>query len=83
MMKAILDKLFRDFKHACVSEGVQGVDQQNYLKWLRYYLDYCERYEHPPEDREGLMPFLQKLALKSQSRERQEEAAASLELMYQ
>ena len=82
MMKAIPDKLFRDVKPACVSAGVQGVDQQNYLKWLRHYLDFCETYEHPPGDRESLMPFLQKLASKNQSRERQEEAAASLELMY-
>ena len=38
----------RVFMHFCVTENVHGVDQQNYLKWLRYDLDFCEKYEHPP-----------------------------------
>jgi integron integrase len=82
LMKAVPDRLFRDFEHRCASEGVHGVERQNYLKWLRYYIDFCEKYDHPPRERDSLMPFLQKLASKNQSRERQEEAAASLELLY-
>jgi len=58
------------------------VDRQNYLKWLRYYLDFCEKYDHPPRERDALMPFLQKLASKNQSRERQKEAADALEVLY-
>jgi integron integrase len=81
-MRVIPDRLFRDFEHACASDGVHGVDRQNYLKWLRYYLDFCAKYDHPPRERDSLMPFLQKMASKNQSRERQEEAAASIELMY-
>ena len=82
MMKAIPPKLGQDFDHSCKNAGVFGVDRQDYIKWLRFYLDFCEKYEHPPRDKNSLQPFLQKLASKNQSRERQEQAAASIGLLY-
>jgi hypothetical protein len=45
------------------------------LKWLRYYLDFCEKYRQLAGDPDSLTPFLHKLASKSQSREQQAEAA--------
>jgi hypothetical protein len=37
-----------------------------YLKWLRYYLDFCEKYRFPPWDRESVAHFLRKLQEKKQ-----------------
>jgi len=54
----------------------------DYLKWLRFYLDFCMKYRHPPRDRESLEPFLGKLTRKRQSLERQKQTAASVGLYY-
>jgi len=58
LMKAMLDRLFREFEHVCALKGVHGLDRQSYLKWPRYFLDFCEKYDHPPRARENLMSFL-------------------------
>ncbi len=55
----------------------------NYHKWLRYYLDFCFKYRHPPRDADSLQPFLQKLASKNQSKAAQEVAAHSVSLYYE
>jgi len=55
----------------------------DYMKWLRYYLDFCFKYRHPPREPDSLMPFLQKLSSKNQSGSLQEQAAASVKLYYQ
>ncbi|MDA3872507.1 MAG: phage integrase N-terminal SAM-like domain-containing protein, partial [Kiritimatiellae bacterium] len=81
-MKAIPERLLGDVEVLCQETGVVGEVRRNYLKWLRFYLDFCEKYDHPPRDRDSLQPFLRKLVSKNQSRERQEEAAASIELLY-
>lgn len=63
-----------------------SVDQRlrsDYMKWLRYYLDFCFKYQHPPRDPDSLMPFMQKLASKNQTGVQQEQAAASVKLYYQ
>jgi hypothetical protein len=55
----------------------------DYLKWLRFYLDFCLKYRHPPRDSDSLQPFLQKLAEKNQSVVNQEQAAQSVKLYYE
>lgn len=52
--------------------------REDALKWLRFYLDFCLRYKHPPRDEESVTPFLQKLSAKGQSLEAQKEAAESV-----
>lgn len=49
-----------------------------HLKWTRYYLDFCNKYQHPPRDPDSLEPFLQKLASKNQPPAAQQEAARSV-----
>ena len=34
-----------------------------YRKWLRYYLDFCEKYHFPPAEKQSLPRFIQKLTL--------------------
>jgi integron integrase len=55
----------------------------DYLKWLQYYLDFCDKYRFPPRDTDSLQPFLQKLAAKGQSAGQQEQAASSVRLYYE
>ena len=47
---------------------------QNYFKWLRFYLDFCDKYNFPNYDSSSLSHFLQKLATKKQNPEQLEEA---------
>lgn len=51
-------------------------------KWLRFYLDFCSKYRHPPRDPDSLDPFLQKLTSKNQSADAQKRAAVAVKLYY-
>ena len=36
-----------------------------YLKWLRFYLDFCQKYSHQPEASLALPKFVEKLKEKN------------------
>ena len=57
--------------------------QTAYVKWLRYYLDFCDKYHFPPEQRESLAHFLQKLQQKQQTQIQQEQAAQAIAEYYE
>jgi hypothetical protein len=38
-----------------------------YKKWLRYYLDFCQKYNHPISTKESLGAFIKKLQQKNQT----------------
>jgi hypothetical protein len=40
-----------------VPNGLHGL----YKKWLRYYLDFCQKYHFPPAHSQSLPRFIQKL----------------------
>lgn len=54
-----------------------------YKKWLRYYLDFCQKYHFPDAQRESLHPFLRKLEEKRQTKEQQEQAAHTIALYHE
>jgi hypothetical protein len=78
LAKALQDAVLRTM----TARSVPTDQRADYLKWLRYYLDFCLKYRHAPRDHESLGPFLRKLAEKRQSPERQQRAAASIALYY-
>lgn len=49
-----------------------------YCKWLRFYLDFCQKYGLSPSDPKSLPPFLEKLATKEQSPTYQRQANHSV-----
>jgi hypothetical protein len=51
-----------------------------YMKWLRYYLDFCAKYPVPDSRSERVRLFSEKLKEKKQSREQQETAAHAVSL---
>jgi integron integrase len=51
----------------------------DYKKWLRFYLHFCEKYRHDPKDSKTLPQFIEKLASKNQSAEQQMQAQKSIE----
>ena len=46
-----------------------------YTKWLRYYLDFCQKYHFPHAPQESLPRFLHKLQEKKQTKAQQQQAA--------
>ena len=71
-----LDKqLEASFRQQMAQARVPDAEWGDYLKWLRFYLDFCGKYGHEPAEPESLPEFLQKLASKNQSREQQAQAA--------
>ena len=81
-MKRVSPALQMAFERCLATASVPKARTCDYLKWLRFYLDFCAKYRHPPRDPDSLDPFLQKLASKNQSKARQEEAAQSITLFY-
>ena len=53
-----------------------------YQKWLRYYLDFCQKYRLPPRQENSLPQFIRKLQDKQQSKEQQDQVAAAIAIYY-
>ena len=54
-----------------------------YIKWLRYYLDFCHKYHAVPTRRESLSLFLGKLQEKKQTKAQQRQASDAVSLYYE
>ena len=61
-----------------VPNGLHGL----YKKWLRYYLDFCQKYHFPPAHSQSLPRFIQKLNEKKQTSAQQEQAANAIRIYY-
>ena len=75
-MKRLPEVLRTAYQRIFQEKAVPQAERMDYLKWFRYYLDFCQKYKHPPRDPDSLEPFLEKLASKNQSIGRQKEATA-------
>jgi integron integrase len=61
-----------------IPNGLHGV----YKKWLRYYLDFCQKYRFPPTHKQSLPRFIKKLQEKKQTNPQQEQATNAIKLYY-
>lgn len=50
-----------------------------YKKWVRFYLHFCEKYLHNPDDTKSLPLFTEKLASKNQTGHQKEQALTAVE----
>ncbi len=53
-----------------------------YLKWLRFYLDFCRKYKHASANPAALPLFIKKLQTKNQTHRQQNQAAHAIKLYY-
>ena len=60
---------------------VPAPQRPDYHRWIRFYLDFCRRHEHPPRALTSVGPFLSKLAAKNQSVEQRHQAAHAIKLL--
>lgn len=49
------------------SQNIPTVQHRYYIKWLRYYLDFCHKYDFNKNSKDSLPAFLEKLAEKNQA----------------
>lgn len=83
MMKPVPAVLVAAFTATCRKKSEPDARVGPFLTWLRFYLDFCHKYQHPPRDPDSLQPFLHKLAAKNQSPAKQEQAAHAVRLYYE
>ena len=63
--------------------GVLPWQQRYYLKWLRYYLDFCHKWKHVVTRRDSLAGFMDKLQDKQQPPDLRKQACHAITLYYE
>jgi hypothetical protein len=64
-MKDIPSDILEQFRNMLKKRLIPVGLHSYYLKWLRYYLDYCSKYHLPETSSKSLQQFLQKLLEKA------------------
>ena len=63
-------------------QGIPPGHHRNYLKWMRYYLDFCHKYHFEQETSKSLSAFLKKLDEKKQSGQSKKQAEQAVRLYF-
>ena len=79
-MFRVPDETVRRFDAAMDAARIGMQERGYYQKWLRYYLDFCDKYRLPSVEAGSLAPFLEKLASKNQSDVQRQQASRALRL---
>ncbi len=82
-MPAIPSALQEQFEEYLRNKPIPNSSQGAYKKWLRYYLDFCRKYNFPPIRKESLPHFIRKLQEKKQAKVQQEQAVKAITLYYE
>jgi integron integrase len=82
-MLPIPPALEAQFEDCLRKNAVPKQSHGSFKKWLRYYLDFCEKYQFPAARKESLPEFLGKLREKRQTKPQQEQAACAIQLFYE
>ena len=75
--------LYKQYQTFCANCGVQDSDHADYLKWLRYFLDFCEKYHVVGSEEQRNRLFLDKLQQKKQSDEKRQQAQQAVSLYFE
>jgi hypothetical protein len=62
--------------------GIPKSAHAAYTKWLRYYLDFCQKYHIPHAQHASLPRFLHKLQEKQQTQAQRQQASHAISLYY-
>ena len=81
-MRQIPDPIISEFKNSLIKNEIPQKNQGFYLKWLRYYLDFCHKYGRKEYDRQSLPDFINKLNEKKQTAAQQQQAARAINIYY-
>ena len=79
-MLRVAEEIVRCFDAAMTAAEVDRRERGYYVKWFRYYLDFCAKYRLPSEQDGSLGPFIEKLASKNQSAAQRQQATQAVRL---
>jgi hypothetical protein len=81
-MLNIPEALQKKYHHLLIQKKISADNHSDYKKWLRFYLDFCKKYQHPYADSKSLSLFLTKLEGKKQTHHQQAQAKQAVQLYY-
>ena len=81
-MKQIPSPVISKFKDVLIEKEIPQRDHVYYIKWLRYYLDFCHKYGRKEHDPQSLQDFIYKLKEKKQTAAQQQQAAEVINIYY-
>ena len=79
-MRDIPPDTLKLFSEMLKKRSVHSSLHSYYLKWLRYYLDYCSKYRLPEKSSRSMTQFLRKLKDKKQTEAQQKQAGHAVSL---
>ena len=82
-MKPLSPKLKTLFEALLLKRGIPLKIRFHYVKWLRYYLDFCQKYHYDRSNRETIQHFIEKLKEKRQSEQQRKQAFHAVSLYYE
>ncbi|WP_230199016.1 hypothetical protein [Geotalea daltonii] len=74
--------LYKQYQAFCGKSGVTGAGLVDHFKWLRYFLDFCEKYKVAGEEAHRTSLFLKKLEQKGQPEEKRKQAQHAVNLYF-
>ena len=81
-MKEIPGAVAEVFVRRMQVAGLSLIEQRQHLKWLRFYFDFCHKYNFSVEKEESLKAFVNKLTEKRQTPENQRQATRSVNVYF-
>jgi len=82
-MRKIPSALNAQFDALLVKNKIPQRFHSHYLKWLRYYLDFCQRYRFSESNSQSLPNFIWKLKEKRQTDAQQKQANDAIHIYYE
>jgi hypothetical protein len=74
--------LLARFESTLNPKSVPNQSRNYYKKWLRYYLEICQKYHQPISTKESLQLFIKKLQEKNQTPGQQKQASDAVSLYF-
>ncbi len=82
-MLRIPDKILAEFNEVLIQRKVNKSLHGSYKKWLRYFLDFCNKYPPPKDKSEQVRLFIEKLKYKKQTPQQCTQAAHAVSLFFE
>ena len=79
-MKQIPNPIKTRYNALLAQHQIPQKSHPHYLKWLRFYLDFCQKYHFKESDRKSLPHFIDKLKAKRQTAQQQNQANHAISL---
>jgi len=81
-MQNIPEKILNPYIRYLKQQNISSKEIPFYLKWLRYYLDFCYKYSHAASIPDSLTHFIEKLKQKNQTEQQILQAKQAIALFY-